>query len=157
MKNIFVVLIGLMLASPAFATDQKPQPNNDLGITDKDCQQLVDYQPSSDVEYKPGVDVHGKPVMEADLTPSVVKPPEKYSFDINVDAAHYMGLTVPPGTQALTKVGTVTVDKNGQTTFNGKPMEGDAMAALKAFCAARKSQNANNPQNTKNKAASPTN
>ena len=71
----------------------------------------------------------------------MAKPPEKYSFDLNVDAARYLGMTVPPGTQGLMKVGTVTIDKNGQTTFNGKPLEGDAAAALKEVCTAKKPQN----------------
>ena len=36
-------------------------------------------------------------------------------------------------------VGKVTIDSvSGQVTWNGQPMEGDAMAALKAACAARK-------------------
>ena len=140
MKNIFVIFICLMLASAAFAAGQKPVANNDLGITEKDCQAIVDYQPSADVDYKPGVDVHGKPVMEADLTPAIVKPPQKYKFDLNVDAAHYLGLTVPPGSQGLMKIGTVTIE-NGQATFNGNPLEGDAVAALKAACAAKPAKN----------------
>ena len=86
--------------------------------------------------------------MEADLTPSVVTPPKKYSFDLNVDAAHYLGTTVPAGSQGLMKIGTVTIE-NGHATFNGKPLEGDAMAALKAVCAARK------PNNPPNNAATP--
>ena len=141
MKKFFIILVCLIFAPAAFAADAAPPAPNDLGITANDCQQIVDYQPSADVEYKPGVDVHGKPVMEADLTPSVVKPPEQYSFDLNVDAAHYLGLTVPAGSQGLMKVGKVTIDKNGETTFNGKPLEGDAMAALKEACAAKKTQN----------------
>ncbi len=135
MKNFFIALICLISVT-AFAADKTPSADNDLGITDKDCAALVDYQPSADVEYKPGVDVHGKPVVEADITPSVVKPPEKYSFDLNVDAAHFLGLAVPPGSQGLMKVGTITIEK-GQATFNGNPLEGQAAAALKAICAAK--------------------
>ena len=149
MKNFLIILVCLLSASPAFAAAAKPIANNDLGITDKDCQQIVDYQTPPGVDYQPGVDVHGKPVVEADLAPSVVKLPEKYSFDLNIDAAHYLGLTVPAGSQGLMKVGTITIDKNGQATFNGKPMEGDAMAALKAACAAKK------PQNPPNETAPP--
>jgi hypothetical protein len=133
----FLIIFWLMLTAPGFAADQKPAPN-DLGITAKDCQALVEYQPSPDVEYKPGVDVHGKPVVEADITPQVVTLPDKYSFDLNVDAARYLGIAVPPGTQGLAKIGTIMIDKTGAATFNGKPMEGEAMAALKDVCAAKK-------------------
>jgi hypothetical protein len=136
MKNIFIVLICL-ISLKAFAADIPPQGDKDLSITLTDCQKLPDYQPSVDVDYKPGVDVNGKPVAPADLSPSPVKLPEKYSFDLNVDEARNLGMIVPPGTQGLMKVGTIAIDKDGQVTFNGQPMEDKALTALKAACAAK--------------------
>ena len=138
MKKILAALICL-IPLVSFAADEKPAANKVPVIADKDCAAVVAYQPSADVDYKPGVDVNGKPVMPADLTPSVVKPPEKYSFDLNLDAAKLLGLPVPAGTQGLMTVGKVAIDSvSGQVTWNGQPMEGDAMAALQAACAARK-------------------
>lgn len=108
-------------------------------VSKKECDALVAYQPKVDgnVEYKPGVDAHGKPVMEADITPSVIQPPEKISFDLNIDLAKYIGMTVPAGTMGEAKMGTITIEK-GQVQFNGKPLEGDAEAALRALCSPHK-------------------
>jgi hypothetical protein len=143
MKKTFLILICLMLV-PVMVSAKvaqknkiaKPVPGPELVIAEKECQYLS-YQPSAGTEYQPGVDVHDKPVMEADITPPVVVPPEKYSFDITVDVAKYMGLDTPAGLLGEAKVGTITVEK-GQTKFNGNPLEGDAEAALKAICAAQK-------------------
>lgn len=144
MKIFFVALICLVPVA-AFAADAPPPGDKDLSITVSDCQKLVDYQPSADVDYKPGVDVNGKPVAPADLATSAtaIKPPEKISFPLKIDVAKYIGLTVPAGVQGKTVIGTIAVE-NGQVTFNGKPLEGDATAALKALCAAKKPQNSTN-------------
>jgi hypothetical protein len=104
-------------------------------IGKEDCKYLVSAaSPAPGAEYQPGVDIHGKPVVEADITPPAVQMPDHFSFDLNIDAARAAGLPVPPGTQALAKVGTVTYDK-GQLSFNGKPLEGEQEAQLKALCA----------------------
>lgn len=146
MKKILIILVFLLcLPSMLMAKEApkkkiaKPVEKAELVIPEKDCQDFLAYQPSADTEYQPGVDVHGKPVMEADITPPVIIPPEKYSFDITVDVAKYMGLTVPAGLLGEAKIGTITVEK-GQTKFNGNPLEGDAEAALKAICAEQKEQ-----------------
>lgn len=145
MKHIFSVVLCLFFVTPvmaAMATQNKAVKDDngaEIFIPEKECQYLTAYQPAPGVEYQPGVDVHGKPVMEADVTPSVIKPPEKYSFDITVEVARYMGLSVPDGVFGEMKVGTITVDK-GQMLFNGNPVEGDAEAALKTICATQKIQ-----------------
>ena len=51
MKKLFIILACLICATAAFAADKKPIADNDLGITDKDCQALVDYLPSADEDY----------------------------------------------------------------------------------------------------------
>lgn len=122
----------------AFAAPKPAEQSGDeLGISDKDCAALVEYQPSPDVEYKSGVDVHGKPVLEADITPTVIKSPDVYSFPITIDTVKYLHLTTPKGLEGEANVGTITISK-GQAAFNGHPLEGDAMALLKAVCSARK-------------------
>jgi hypothetical protein len=139
MKKIFII-IGCLISMSAFAADDtaKLAPVAPA-ISDKDCAAIVDYQPSADVEYKPGVDANGKPVVPADLTPSVVDTPKKLSFDLNINAINQLGTLVPAGSQGLATFGKVVVDlTTGEVTWNGKPLEGDAMAALKAACAAKK-------------------
>lgn len=102
-------------------------------IDKKACQYLVAHEPAGDVAYRPGVDVHGKPVVEADIAPPVVTVPEDFSFDVTVDVARAAGLPVPPGTEMAMKAGTVTY-KDGRFRFNGKPLEGEAEANLRALC-----------------------
>lgn len=119
------------LACVCFLTAAKKEP--ELVVSAQDCLSLAVPAPAVAAEYQPGVDVHGKPVMEADLTPSSVKPPDKYSFDLTVDIARHIGLTVPAGMAGEAKIGAITIE-NGQVKFNGSPMEGDAEAALKALC-----------------------
>ena len=141
MRNFFIVLLCLAFF-PAMSMAKAPSkkaaaPKPELVVPEKDCQYLLAYQPSPDTEYQPGVDVHGKPVMEADITPSVVKPPDKFQFNITVDMARYLGIAAPAGLEGEASMGTITVEK-GQAKFNGTPLEGDAQAALKALCATQK-------------------
>lgn len=138
MKRMIVmaVVAACLGASPALA--RKAAVTNELGLSDQDCQALVTYQPPADVEYKPGVDVHGKPVVEADLAPPGIALPEPYSFNLTADAARRLGMAVPQGMEGQMTLGAITVDKAGAVRFNGNPVEGDAVAALKAFCAAKK-------------------
>ncbi len=131
--SIFIFLV----TSVVQAKEKKKEA--ELVVPEKECQYLISYETPKGVEYESGVDVHGKPVMEADITPTVVKPPEKYSFDISVDVAKYIGLTTPQGVLGEAKMGTVTVEK-GRVAFNGNPLEGDAEAALKALCADQKAK-----------------
>jgi hypothetical protein len=155
MKKILIALICLMPVA-AFADSDKFTPDTftpdkftadkmtvdkTSSITLTDCQMLAEYKPSADTDYKPGVDANGKPVTPADLNPSPVKLPEKYSFDLNLNEASNLGITLPPGSQGLMKVGTVSIDKSGQVTFNGQPMEDSAVTALKAACAAKTAKN----------------
>lgn len=103
---------------------------------DQDCQYLTAYQPGvdGDAEYKPGVDTEGKPVAAADMNTSVISPPKKIEFDLTVDMAKYMGITSPTGFEGKADMGKISVE-NGQIKFNGKSLESDAEAKLKAFCA----------------------
>lgn len=115
------------------ASSKDKTPELDASV----CSQMAAYhpEPGQSADYKPGVDVHGKPVVEADLNPSQLKAADTISFDVTVDMAEYAGLAVPAGTETKTAIGTVTVDKDGHMTFNGRPLEGDAERALRALCA----------------------
>lgn len=125
-----MLVIALALtAQPVFAEE---------GVIDlQACRQLVAHKPDADVAYQPGVDVHGNPVVEADLNPSPVKVPDKVSFDVTVDMAQYMGITAPAGLEGQAKIGTVAYE-DGVLTFNGEPMEGPAVAALREICDGKK-------------------
>lgn len=105
-------------------------------LSDAECQYLTAYQPGvdGDAEYKPGVDAAGNPVAAADMSPSVIQPPEKIEFNLTVDMAKYAGITAPTGLEGQANVGKVSVE-NGQIKFNGKPLESEQEAKLKAFCA----------------------
>lgn len=113
----------------------------------EDCKYLAIYQPDpvNDAEYKPGVDAEGNPVVEADIAPSAITLPDKYTFDIKVDAATNAGLPVPAGVISEMSVGSVTIEK-GRVSFNGKPIEGDAEATLRALCASTPPPETKQPQ-----------
>jgi len=139
MKKPVVVLLCLLFCSHPAAAQEKRNESREPLLAEKECRYLTAYQPSPDnnADYKPGVDVRGKPVVGADITPPVIQPPEKYSFNLTVDMAKYIGLTAPTGVEGKTRIGTITVEK-GQLRFNGNPLEGDAAAALRALCLAQK-------------------
>ncbi len=132
-KRIFIAL-ACALALTAMA--QKPPAKKLPDLDVKDCQYLTVYQPNVDgsADYKPGVDAHGKPVVEADVAGPQITLPDKYSFNVTVDVAEYMGVAVPSGLEEKAVIGEVTVDKDGHVTFNGKPLESDAEASLRALC-----------------------
>ena len=140
---VFVCLLCVLSVSMAMAKENskkkapKAESGAELIVAEKECQALMAYQPSADTEYQPGVNVHGKPVMEADVTPSVIKPPDTTTFDLAVDVAKYNALPVQAGVISEAKVGTITVEK-GQVKFNGTPLEGEEVATLKAICASQK-------------------
>lgn len=130
MKRFLIILL-LLLSSPAFAKKPAPTPVLDQSL----CQAMATYRPSDDIAYTPGVDVHGKPVVEADLSPTPMVVPEKIGFDITVDIARYAGIPSVEWQEMATSVGKVEIDaKTGHMTFNGQPMEGEAEAALRALC-----------------------
>lgn len=127
LKTLLALFLGVVFVSVAHAAETIPL------IDDSACQYLIEYQQPDDVEYKAGVDVHGKPVVEADINPSVVTMPEKFSFDVTIDMAQYLGIAAPVGTEMSGKIGTITVEK-GKILFNDKPLEGDAVASLQSLC-----------------------
>jgi hypothetical protein len=136
MKKYIVLLLCLLFVSHAIVAKETGKKPAAPLLEAQECRHLTEYHPGKDgnAEYQPGVDVRGKPVVEADVNPSVIQPPEKYSFALRVDVAKYIGLTAPTGVMGETRMGTITVE-NGQVTFNGKPLEGDAETALRALCA----------------------
>lgn len=140
--RVFVLAAALaLMAQPVFGEE---------GVIDlQACRQLVAHKPDADVAYQPGVDVHGNPVVEADLTPSPVQAPDKVSFDVTVDMAQYMGIAVPAGLEGQARMGTIAYE-DGVLTFNGEPMDGPAVTALREICAGKKPEKPeNNPDGDK--------
>jgi len=146
MKTALILLL-LSVATPALAQD-KPNLLNPSGkpllnsaktpptMSEEACRQLADYQPDpkAHVAYEPGIDVHGKPVASADVSRSPVTVPRVIKFTIDADVAQYAGIPLPQG-QNLASVGIVEVDtQTGDADFNGMPIEGPAIAALKDIC-----------------------
>lgn len=147
MKQAALLLALLVTATPAFAQG-KPNLLNPSGkpllnsgktpptMSDEACRQLAEYQPdpNAHVAYESGIDVHGKPVAPADTSRSPVTAPRVIKFTIDADVAQYAGIPLPQG-QNLTSIGTVEVDtKTGDADFNGMPIEGPTIAALKDIC-----------------------
>lgn len=101
------------------------------------CDFMVAHHPDANVAYRPGVDIHGKPVVEADIGgSSLYVQPDEITFPVSVDLAKYAGIALPEGVETKGDVGSITVDLNGVVTFNGKPLEGEAEAALRRLCVA---------------------
>lgn len=135
MKSV-IAFVCVMLFP--FAAQAAPQVDQAL------CQQLtVAYKPPVDpkqsADYVAGIDAKGKPVVEADLNPQPQMVPETVSFPILLDVAKYAGIGVPTGTELQSRIGTVEINvKTGEITYNGEPLEGPQVQALKELCAATK-------------------
>ena len=131
MKKVLLTALFCACAS-GFAAAETPDIITSDGAAA--CQALVRYQAAEDVEYKPGVDVRGNPVVEADINPSNIKPPETIRATISIDLAQFVGIDLPEGTEMQANMGTVEIKPDGSMTFNGKPAGGDAEAVLYALC-----------------------
>jgi len=131
MQKQLLAALALLIGTAGFAGAEVPDT---VMIDHAACRTLVRHQPADDVTYKPGVDVHGKPVVEADINASPITVPETIRFNITVDVAKYAGIHVPEGTEMQANMGTVEVLPDGEMTFNGQPIAGDAEAALVAIC-----------------------
>lgn len=127
-KAALILTAALVFSSAAFAQSEVPE------LDAESCRLLVEHQAKADVAHKPAVDVNGKPVVEADLHSYPVQPPEEYEMNLNIDTARYGGLSATDGAEALAHIGKIVLDKDGNLTFNGAPMEGQAEAALRALC-----------------------
>lgn len=125
-KYLFLLPVFLLAAGSGQAEESAFPPEL--------CKTLTEYQPAVGTEFTPGIDVNGKPVVEADITTSPVRMPEKFSFDLTLDVAAHAGLVTPAGVEGEGKIGTLTLE-NGRLIFDGKPVEGEGEAGLRAFCA----------------------
>ena len=104
------------------------------------CQFFSTYVPADDVDYKPGVDVDGHSVPEADVENEYFKKPDGISFNITLDAAKYMGITVPnDAVEVNGTIGTVMY-QSGAFTFNGQPLSKDSESSMKSLCGAHPQQ-----------------
>ena len=105
-------------------------------VSKEDCKRLVRHHPSAGVEYKAGADVRGKAVAPADLPGSrPLKLPDSYEFDITLQVFKRLGLEVPVGLdESQLKIGTVSVDKRGNVSFNGQLLGDPEEAAIAEAC-----------------------
>ncbi len=106
-------------------------------ITARDCDRLVQHEPDADVTFVPNVDVRGRPVAPADLPgSSQIQVPENFSIPITVDLAERLG--IPPGGDAdftaEAFIGQVDVEPGGRAFFNGQPLQDEAARQLSILC-----------------------
>lgn len=140
-KTLFIFCLWTAISIPGivYAEDAVDNPNS-LSVDEEICNFLVEHQPSSDVEYQPGIDVNGKPVIEAETSQSIFSAPpdDELSFDISVDLAKYMGITVPgDALEGQAKFGTVSF-KGGILTLDGQPLSPENDASLRGLCDTKK-------------------
>lgn len=132
-----VTLFSTLIISGAMYAESTPAAKGSAPIVDDEiCQFLVEHHPVPGVEYEPGIDVHGKPVIEAETSVSMFQatPDDEIKFDINVDMAKYIGVTVPgDALEAQAKFGTIEY-KNGIMTLDGKPLSPENDASLRSLC-----------------------
>ena len=147
MRGFAVFLIALAPAVTVLA-DQVTITGGTVYVTRSDCQQLVRHHPAPDVAYQPGTDVHGKYVAPADLPGSDAGKlvPDSLHFDVTVNPMAYAGRAAgtavgPQAGQAgkypntAAAVAHVDVDlASGETSLNGKPLNGPQEKALLEAC-----------------------
>ena len=124
---VFKAVIAVAALLPPAAALAQQQ----IDITDRDCQRILMHVPSADVAYKPGVDVRGRKVKGADLGgASPIEVPDEITFNVGSDMANkhlggdYTGDTV---------FGKVTVMK-GRVYWNGKPLDNSNQSAIAEAC-----------------------
>lgn len=128
MRSLLLAVLPL-LAGINIATAQE------VAITARDCDRLVQHEPDASVAYVPNVDVRGRPVASADLPgSSQIVVPENFSIPITVDLAERFG--IPLGSDVSTEVviGQVDVEPGGRIFFNGQPLQDEAARQLSILC-----------------------
>lgn len=87
-------------------------------VADAACSALNGEHHSRGADYVPGVDVRGQPVVEADLARDPMRIPIPITFDVTVDVAERLGLSLD--SEALLKVAQIS-ERGGHILINGKP------------------------------------
>jgi hypothetical protein len=113
-----------------------------LLVSYEDCRRLTRYVPADDAEYRPGVDVYGRPVASADLDGgSAVELPRAFTFflDFSPFEKGVEEIEVGQGAKARLEettlvLGRVSVDEDGFTTFDGRPLHDADEARLFGLC-----------------------
>lgn len=125
MKKLFLLLI--LFSMPAFAQENAAA----ILVDAQTCARLLIETDPEAVDYVPGVDASGRPVVEADLNPSPIVVPKDIEADITVDL---LGSGVHPmGAEAKASIGRLRYD-GSRFYFNGNPLEGPAMEAVRQAC-----------------------
>ena len=123
---VFYVLAWLL--DPAHAAT--------VTVTTEDCRHIVSHTPDISVAYTPGVDAYGRPVAPATLGGGFsVKPPEKFTMDINIDLQERFGLPANKGQyMGEIKVGQVEIRKDGHAFYNSQELATGAQNEITRAC-----------------------
>ena len=91
--SAFVLLTLPVLTAPAHAATVT------VTVTKKECRHVVAHTPHASVAYTPGVTAGGRAVAPTNLggSDNSVKPPTKFSIDINIDLQQRFGLPANKG------------------------------------------------------------
>lgn len=134
-------MIRLLAGWLVFAVVGAAHAGDTLVVGKEDCKRLLGHQPAPDVAFQPGIDVRGRKVAPADLPPaSPLALPKEIAIDIGVDLAEKYGTGVKDdGTQrysaATQTLGVVKIDTlSGRVTWNGKPLDGADIEAIRKAC-----------------------
>ena len=130
MKPIFALPLLLLVAAPAAAE------TTTITVTKADCRNVVAHTPDTSVAYTPGVTADGRRVAPADLpgSASVIKPPESFSMQINIDLQERFGLPANKG-QYMGEVNAGKVEfKDGKLTYNGQELATGSQNAVAEAC-----------------------
>ena len=132
MNVIFIVFLATLVI--ILPTSTIRAESTKVKISGRDCKKLIQHRARSDANFKPGVDVRGRKVVGADLNSRMkLKFPTKIEFDIGFSPLK--GSAASRFGETSTSVGKVKYDiSKNFFTFNGKPLNDKAMAALAGKC-----------------------
>jgi hypothetical protein len=136
------LLVLLFATAPEVGSQGAGSDAGALLVSYEDCRRLTRYVPADDAEYRPGVDVYGRPVASADLDGgSAVELPRAFTFflDFSPFEKGVEEIEVGQGAKARLEettlaLGRVSVDEDGFTTFDGRPLHDADEARLFGLC-----------------------
>jgi len=106
----------------------------EMVVSRSDCARLVAHEPADDVAYTPGVDVRGRPVVPPEVDDQHrLDLPETIAIPITVDLEERFGIGEDGRFEAEAYIGVVAV-REGKAYFNGKLLDDEAAAAVRAAC-----------------------
>ena len=121
---------GLFSLREIFAAE----PEKHTLIDHKLCERVLAREKNTPpADYIAGEDVKGQPVVEADLAPQIEIDTDNMTFEITVDAAHYLGLQTPAGVETTGTIGQI-IYKNKAFYWNDQPLTSEQANDLVTRC-----------------------